>query len=75
MGYRLNRLDVPVFIPVWKPLLAEFDIHQRLESYVKDVPVLALLLPPPPPPKSPAMEHPPFPAASQIQVNSQNLFF
>ena len=32
MGYRLNRLDKPVFIAVSKPLLTEFDIHQRLES-------------------------------------------
>ena len=32
MGYRLNRLDEPVFIAVSKPLLTEFDIHQRLES-------------------------------------------
>ena len=32
MGYRLNRLDEPVFIAVSKPLLTEFDIHYRLES-------------------------------------------
>ena len=34
MGYRLNRLDEPVFIAVSKPLLTEFDIHHRLESCV-----------------------------------------
>ena len=32
MGYRLNRLDGPVFMAVSKPLLTEFDIHYRLES-------------------------------------------
>ena len=32
MGYRLNRLDEPVFIAVSKPLLTEFGIHHRLES-------------------------------------------
>ena len=32
MGYRLNRLDEPVFIEVSKPLLTEFGIHHRLES-------------------------------------------
>ena len=32
MGYRLNRLDEPVFIEVSKPLLTEFGIHYRLES-------------------------------------------
>ena len=32
MGYRLNRLDEPVFIAVSKPLLTEFGIHYRLES-------------------------------------------
>ena len=32
MGYRLNRLDEPVFIAVSKPLLNEFGIHHRLES-------------------------------------------
>ena len=33
-GYRLNRLDEPVFIAVSKPLLNEFEfgIHLRLES-------------------------------------------
>ena len=25
MGYRLNRLDEPVFMPVPKPMLTEFD--------------------------------------------------
>ena len=34
MGYRLNRLDEPVFIAVSKPLLTEFGIHLRLESCV-----------------------------------------
>ena len=34
MGYRLNRLDEPVFIAVSKPLLTEFGIHHRLESFV-----------------------------------------
>ena len=32
MGYRLNRLDEPVFMAVSKPLLIEFGIHYRLES-------------------------------------------
>ena len=32
MGYRLNRLDKPVFRAVPKPLLMEFCIHYRLES-------------------------------------------
>ena len=32
MGYRLNRLDEPVFIAVSKHLLTEFGIHLRLES-------------------------------------------
>ena len=32
MGYRLNRLDEPVFMAVPKPLLIEFGIHLRLES-------------------------------------------
>ena len=32
MGYRLNRLDEPVFMAVPKPMLTEFDIHYRLES-------------------------------------------
>ena len=32
MGYRLNRLDEPVFMAVSKPLLTEFGIHYRLES-------------------------------------------
>ena len=32
MGYRLNRLDEPVFIALSKPLLTEFGIHHRLES-------------------------------------------
>ena len=32
MGYRLNRLDEPVFIAGSKPLLTEFGIHLSLES-------------------------------------------
>ena len=32
MGYRLNRLDEPVFMAVSKPLFTEFSIHHRLES-------------------------------------------
>ena len=32
MGYRLNRLDEPVFMAVPKPMLTEFRIHYRLES-------------------------------------------
>ena len=32
MGYRLNRLDEPVFMAVSNPLLTEFGIHHRLES-------------------------------------------
>ena len=32
MGYRLNRLDKPVFMVVSKPLLTEFGTHHRLES-------------------------------------------
>ena len=32
MGYRLNRLDGPVFMAVQKPMLTEFGIHYRLES-------------------------------------------
>ena len=35
MGYRLNRLDEPVFMAVPKPMLTEFGIHYRLESCVK----------------------------------------
>ena len=34
MGYRLNRLDEPVFMAVPKPLQTEFGIHYRLESCV-----------------------------------------
>ena len=34
MGYRLNRLDEPVFMAVSKPLLTEYGIHYRLESCV-----------------------------------------
>ena len=32
MGYRLNRLDEPVFVTVPKALQTEFGIHYRLES-------------------------------------------
>ena len=32
MGYRLNRLDEPVFVAVSKHLLTEFGINHRLES-------------------------------------------
>ena len=32
MGYRLNRLDEPVFVAGPKPMRTEFGIHQRLES-------------------------------------------
>ena len=34
VGYRLNRLDEPVFMAVPKSILTEFDIHYRLESCV-----------------------------------------
>ena len=34
MGYRLNRLDEPVFMAEPKPMRNEFGIHQRLESCV-----------------------------------------
>ena len=34
MGYRLNRLNEPVFMAVQKPLLTEFGIHYRLDSCV-----------------------------------------
>ena len=36
MGYRLNRLDEPIFMAVPKPMLTEFGIHYRLESCVVD---------------------------------------
>ena len=32
MGYRLNCLDVTVFMAALKPMLTEFGIHNRLES-------------------------------------------
>ena len=32
MGYRLNRLDEPVFMAGPKPMRTEFGIHLRLES-------------------------------------------
>ena len=32
MGYRLNRLDEPVFMAVTKPMLTENATHYRLES-------------------------------------------
>ena len=34
MGYRLNRLDEPVFMAVPEPMLTEFGIYYRLESCV-----------------------------------------
>ena len=37
MGYHLNRLDEPVFIAVSKPLLTEFGIHYRLESWTHPI--------------------------------------
>ena len=37
MGYRLNRLDKPIFMAVSKPLLTEFGIHHRLESCVQSI--------------------------------------
>ena len=33
MGYRLNRLDEPVFMAGPKPMQTEVCIHHRLESY------------------------------------------
>ena len=36
MGYHLNRLDVPVFMAVPKPMHTEFGIRYRLESCEKD---------------------------------------
>ena len=33
MGYRLNHLDEPDLIAVSKPLLTEFGIYHRLESW------------------------------------------
>ena len=32
MGYRLNRLDEPIFMAGPKPMRTEFGIHLRLES-------------------------------------------
>ena len=34
MGYRLNRLDEPIFMAGPKPMRTEFGIHPRLESCV-----------------------------------------
>ena len=34
MGYRLNRLDEPVFMAGPKLMPTEFDIHHRLDSCV-----------------------------------------
>ena len=34
MGYRLNRLDKPVFKAVPKPMQTEFGIHHRFVSCV-----------------------------------------
>ena len=36
MGYRLNRLDEPVFMARPKPMRTEFDILHRLENCVED---------------------------------------
>ena len=36
MGYRLNRLDEPIFMAGPKPMRTEFGIHLRLESCVRD---------------------------------------
>ena len=36
MGYRLNRLDEPVFMAGPKPMRTEFGIHYRLESCEED---------------------------------------
>ena len=41
MGYHLNGLDKPVFMAVPKPLLTEFGIHYRLESFS---PVLVIFI-------------------------------
>ena len=38
MGYRLNRLDEPVFMAVSKPLLTEFGIDHWLESCESPIP-------------------------------------
>ena len=32
MGYRLKRLDEPIFMAGPKPMRTDFGIHQRLES-------------------------------------------
>ena len=32
MGYRLNRLDEPIFMAVPKTILTEFGIYYRLEN-------------------------------------------
>ena len=45
MGYRLNRLDEPVFMAVTKPLLTEFGIHHRLESCGRFFAAVFLILP------------------------------
>ena len=37
MGYRLNRLDEPVFMAGPKPMRTEFGIHHRLESCAKEI--------------------------------------
>ena len=37
MGYRLNRLDEPVFMTVPKPMLTEFGILYRLEIGVLSI--------------------------------------
>ena len=33
--YHLNRLDEPIFMAVPKPMLTEFGIQYRLESYAE----------------------------------------
>ena len=35
MGYRLKRLDEPIFMAGPKPMRTDFGIHQRLESCVR----------------------------------------
>ena len=44
MGYRLNRLDEPVFMAGPKPMLTEFGIHYRLESCATNSILLQILL-------------------------------
>ena len=44
MGYRLKRLDEPIFMAGPKPMQTDFGIHQRLES-CGDVDFLSFLDP------------------------------